>query len=359
MSENHLNLIDLNDYSVSFWNEIIELGHKIRCAPQDYASKLSGKIMATLFYEPSTRTQMSFQTAMLRLGGSIIGFDNPSTSSVAKGESLKDTTKIVSSYADVLVIRHPIAGAAKAAALTADCPVINAGDGGHLHPTQTLTDLLTLREEKGRLDNLTIGLCGDLKNGRTVHSLVKAMSCYKNNKFVFISTESLKLPSYIKDVLAVNGSEYKEVSNLEDAIGELDVLYMTRIQRERFASEQDYQRQKDVYVLDSFKMLKAKRDMIVMHPLPRVDEITNEVDKDPRAMYFKQAQYGMYVRMALILTIITNATHRSKLLFGKEYKVSCPNSKCITNCEHYLPHSFVGVGDNLICEFCDERTLNS
>ena len=304
MSEEHLNLIDLNDYPVSFWNEIIELGHKIRCNPDEYKTALSGKIMATLFYEPSTRTQMSFQAAMLRLGGSIIGFDNPSTSSVAKGESLKDTTKIVSSYSDVLVIRHPIAGAAKAAALTADCPVINAGDGGHLHPTQTLTDLLTLYEEKGRLDNLTIGLCGDLKNGRTVHSLVKAMSCYKGNKFVFVSTDSLKMPSYIKDVLAVNGAEYKEVAKLEDAIGELDVLYMTRIQRERFASEQEYLSQKDVYVLDSFKMLSAKKDMIVMHPLPRVDEITDEVDDDSRAIYFKQAKYGVYIRMALILTLL-------------------------------------------------------
>lgn len=357
LSSSYLNLIDLNDYPVAFWDRLIELGHNIKNDPEKYSQSCKGKIMATLFYEPSTRTQMSFQTAMIRLGGSIIGFDNPSTSSVAKGENLKDTTKIVSSYADILVMRHPVAGAAKAAALTADCPIINAGDGGHLHPTQTLTDLLTLREEKGSLENLTIGMCGDLKNGRTVHSLVKAMSMYKNNKFVFISTDALKLPSYIKDVLSVKGAEYKEVERLEDAIGELDVLYMTRIQRERFASEEEYQKQKDVYVLDRHKMLKAKKDLVVLHPLPRVDEISVDVDDDPRAKYFIQAKYGVYVRMALILTVLEGKEQPAPLLFGKEYRISCPNSKCITNTETYLPKSFVGIGDNLICEFCDERTL--
>lgn len=358
MSKNFVNLIDLNDYPVSFWNEIIELGHKIKREPHEFSEKCKGKIMATLFYEPSTRTQMSFQTAMLRLGGTIIGFDNPSTSSVSKGENLKDTTKVVSSYADILVMRHPTAGAAKAAALTADCPVINAGDGGHLHPTQTLTDLLTLREEKGTLENLTIGLCGDLKNGRTVHSLCKAMSCYKNNKFVLISTDFLKLPAYIKDVLCANGAEFKEVESLEEAIGELDVLYMTRIQRERFSSEEDYNRQKNVYVLDNKKMLKAKKDLIVLHPLPRVDEIAVEVDDDPRAMYFTQAKYGVYVRMALILTVLEGKYPPSPLLFGKtRNNFRCTNPKCITNSEEYLPKSFVGIGDNMICEFCDERTL--
>ncbi len=359
MSYNFVNLIDLNDYPVSFWNEIVELGHNIKSNPAEYSEKCKGKIMATLFYEPSTRTQMSFQTAMLRLGGSLIGFDNPSTSSVSKGENLKDTTKVVSSYADILVMRHPVAGAAKAAALTADCPVINAGDGGHLHPTQTLTDLLTLREEKGRLDNLTIGLCGDLKNGRTVHSLCKALSCYKNNKFVLISTDFLRLPSYIKDVLDAHGAEYKEVESLEGAIGELDVLYMTRIQRERFASLEEYEAQKNIYVLDNYKMLGAKNDLIVMHPLPRVDEIAIEVDDDPRAMYFKQAEYGVYVRMALVLTILNGNDKPAPLLFGKEKKICCPNPKCITNSENYLPKSFVGVGDNLICEFCDERALEN
>lgn len=357
MSNKFVNLIDLNDYPVEFWNKILSLGHDILNNPSAYQDKCKGKIMATLFYEPSTRTQMSFQTAMLRLGGQIIGFDNPSSSSVAKGENIKDTTKIVSSYADILVMRHPTAGAAKAAALSADCPIINAGDGGHLHPTQTLTDLLTLREEKGRLENLTIGLCGDLKNGRTVHSLCKALSCYKNNKFVLISTDFLRLPAYIKDVLNAHGAEFVEVESLEDAIGELDVLYMTRIQRERFSSEDEYNKQKNVYVLDSKKMLKAKQDLVVLHPLPRVDEIAIDVDDDPRALYFKQAKYGMYVRMALVLTILSQNQQPSPLLFGKVHKCACKNSKCITNTEHYLPKSFVGVGDNLICEYCDERLL--
>lgn len=357
MSEKFTNLIDLNDYPVEFWNKIVALGHDILNNPTAYQDKCRGKIMATLFYEPSTRTQMSFQTAMLRLGGQIIGFDNPSSSSVAKGENIKDTTKIVSSYADILVMRHPTAGAAKAAALSADCPIINAGDGGHLHPTQTLTDMLTLREEKGTLENLTIGLCGDLKNGRTVHSLCKALSCYKNNKFVLISTDYLQLPPYIKDVLNVHGVEFKEVEKLEDAIGELDVLYMTRIQRERFSSEDEYNRQKNVYVLDKKKMLKAKQDLVVLHPLPRVDEIAIEVDDDPRAMYFKQAKYGMYVRMALVLTVLEQSQKPAPLLFGKVHNCSCTNPKCITNSENYLPKSFVGVGDNLICEYCDERML--
>jgi aspartate carbamoyltransferase catalytic subunit len=260
--------------------------------------------MATLFYEPSTRTQMSFQSAMIRLGGSIIGFDNPQTSSVAKGENLKDTTKIVSNYSDIVVIRHPNPGAAKAAALSADCPIINAGDGGHLHPTQTLTDLLTLKLEKGRMDNLTIGICGDLKNGRTVHSLIKALSCYENNRFVLISTKELKVPSYIIDLLRAQCCDYKEVESLEEAISELDVLYMTRVQQERFFNEDDYLRLRDSYILTEEKMQLAKKDMCVLHPLPRVNEIAVEVDSDPRACYFKQVRNGRYVRMALILKLL-------------------------------------------------------
>lgn len=314
--------------------------------------------MATLFYEPSTRTQMSFQTAMLRLGGSIIGFDNPSNSSVAKGETLKDTTKIVSSYADILVMRNPLEGSAKAAAMSADCPVINAGDGGHLHPTQTLTDLLTLKCEKGRLDNLKVGLCGDLRYGRTVHSLLKALSKYHGNEFVLISTQELKLPSYIKDLLSARGCVFREVNSIEEAIDELDVLYMTRIQKERFASEQDYQRQKDVYVLDTEKMKKAKADMIVMHPLPRVDEISVDVDRDERAVYFKQAKNGVFVRMALVLCILEGELAGGELFSGKiDNSVKCTNPKCISNIEHYLPHSFHVSGDILECEYCDERIL--
>lgn len=357
MISNFSHLIDLNDYPVSWWNKIIDLGHEIKLHPQRFTHACDGKIMGTLFYEPSTRTQMSFQSAMIRLGGSIIGFDNPATSSVAKGENLKDTTKIVSNYADILVMRHPLPGAAKAAALTADCPVINAGDGGHLHPTQTLTDLLTLKEEKGRLDNLNIGLCGDLVNGRTVHSLCKALSAYSGNTFVLISTPQLRLPSYIKDVITASGSKYTEVSSLDEVINDLDMLYMTRIQRERFASEEEYLAQKDTYILDRKKLSKARADMIVMHPMPRVDEIAVEVDDDSRAIYFKQAKYGMYVRMALIMTMLEADTSTNLLKGSLHHGCSCSNPKCITNYENYLPKSFLGVGDTIECEYCDERKL--
>lgn len=350
-------LIDLNDYPVSWWNKIIDLGHDIRRHPQRYTHACDGKIMGTLFYEPSTRTQMSFQSAMIRLGGSIIGFDNPATSSVAKGENLKDTTKIVSNYSDILVMRHPLAGAAKAAALTADCPVINAGDGGHLHPTQTLTDLLTLKEEKGRLDNLNIGLCGDLVYGRTVHSLCKALSAYSGNTFVLISTPKLRLPSYIKDVITASGSKYTEVTSLDSIIGDLDMLYMTRIQRERFSSEAEYLAQKDTYILDRKKLNKSRLDMIVMHPMPRVDEIAIEVDNDKRAAYFEQAKYGMYVRMALIMTMLESGRGTTLLKGNVHHNCNCSNPKCITNAEDYLPKSFIGVGDTVECEYCDERKL--
>lgn len=357
MMSKFTNLIDLNDMPVEWWNKVVSLGAEIADNPARYAHECDGKIMATLFYEPSTRTQMSFQAAMLRLGGTIIGFDNPATSSVAKGENLKDTTKIVSGYADIMIMRHPSEGSAKAAALTAECPIINAGDGGHLHPTQTLTDLLTLSKEKGRLDKLTVGLCGDLKNGRTVHSLCKALSCYKGNKFVLISTPELRLPFYVKDILTAANCGFKEVNSIEEAIAELDVLYMTRIQRERFSSEEDYIKQKDVYRLDRAKMLKAKPDLCVLHPLPRVDEIEIAVDDDPRALYFKQAKYGMYVRMALILTVLKNE-YPTALLTGRVHKgVACTNPNCITQKEGYLPKSFRGKGDTLECEYCDERLL--
>ena len=359
MYSEYQHLIDLSDYPVSWWNKVVELGEKIYMNPSVYAHVCDGKIMATLFYEPSTRTQMSFQTAMIRLGGQIIGFDNPANSSVAKGETIKDTTKIVSNYADVLVMRHPIAGASKAASLTSDCSVINAGDGGHLHPTQTLTDLLTLKIEKHTLSGLTIGMCGDLLNGRTVHSLCKALSQFKNNKFIFISTPQLCMPSYIKDIIKASGSTFEEVNTIEEVIGKLDVLYMTRIQRERFASDKEYFAQKNTYVLDRQKMLRAKQDMIVMHPLPRVDEITVEVDDDKRAMYFKQAKYGMYVRMALIMTIL-GEKKGSETLKGKVINgVRCGNPNCITNHEEYLPKSFRVSGDGTLleCEYCDERKL--
>ncbi len=352
-------LIDLNDYPVEWWKSVVDLGEEIKNDPSKFAHECDGKVMATLFYEPSTRTQMSFQTAMIRLGGKIIGFDNPANSSVSKGESIKDTTKIVSSYADILVMRHPVAGSAKAAALTAECPVINAGDGGHLHPTQTLTDLLTLQIEKKTLSGLTVGMCGDLVNGRTVHSLCKALSRFKDNKFIFISTPELRMPAYIKDVITASGSTFEEVDTLEEAIGKLDVLYMTRIQQERFASREEYLAQKNTYVLDRIKMQDAKKDMIVLHPLPRVDEITVDVDDDSRAMYFTQAKYGVYVRMALVLTMLKNQTP-VELLRGSEYKsVCCGNPNCVTNLEAYLPKSFRASGDETLleCEYCDERKL--
>lgn len=352
------NLIDLNDMSADWWIKIIELAKKIKNNPLDYSKCCNGKIMGTLFYEPSTRTQMSFQTAMLRLGGTIIGFDNPQTSSVAKGENLKDTTKIVSSYADIMVIRHPSEGAAKAAALTAECPIINAGDGGHLHPTQTLTDLLTLSLQKNRLFGLTIGLCGDLMNGRTVHSLLKALCCFPDNKFILISTKELQLPSYIKDILKSSNCTFEETSSLEKVIGNLDVLYMTRIQKERFSSLEEYESQKNVYVLDTQKIKKAKKDLIVLHPLPRVDEITMDVDDDPRAMYFEQAKNGVYARMALILTIL-ECKDTTPILKGKiKRDIHCDNPRCITQTEKYLPNSFIGIGDIMECEYCDDRVLS-
>lgn len=355
---NFNNLIDMDDYTVPQWNEIISLGEQIKAHPEEYGDAAKGKIMATLFYEPSTRTQMSFQSAMLRLGGSLIGFDNPSNSSVAKGENLKDTIKIVSTYSDILVMRHTQEGSAKAAALCADCHIINAGDGGHLHPTQTLTDLLTLKCELGRLDNLTVGLCGDLKYGRTVHSLVKALSCFPNNKFVLISTPALALPGYIKDVIKGRGAEFTEVRTIDEAIKSLDMLYMTRIQRERFDSEDEYLKQRDVYCLTKAKMEYARRDMIVMHPLPRVNEIEVAVDDDPRAAYFRQANNGMYVRMALILYTLTKKPKVKPLLTGELHNsVTCSNPKCITQTEKYLPKSYINHGDFLICEYCDERIL--
>ncbi len=349
----YTNVIDLTDYGTEWWLSLVKLASDIYDDPDKYAHAAQGKIMATLFYEPSTRTQMSFQTAMLKLGGTIIGFDNPATSSVAKGENLKDTTKIVSSYSDILVMRHPEEGAAKAAALTADCPIINAGDGSHLHPSQTLLDMLTLYREKGRLEDLTIGLCGDLLNGRTVHSMCKALCGFKGIHFVLISAPELGMPDYIKDMLDAAHCSYTEESSLENAIGSLDMLYMTRVQKERFSSEEEYLRLKDVYTLDPAKLAKGKKDLIVMHPLPRVDEITMDVDEDPRAMYFKQAHYGVFARMALILTVLNDPMKPNALLKGETTDMQCRNPKCITQKEKYLPRSFTGKFAE--CEYCSCR----
>lgn len=312
--------------------------------------------MATLFYEPSTRTQMSFQAAMLRLGGQIIGFDNPVNSSVSKGETLKDTIRIVSGYSDIIVMRHPLEGAAKAASLASLCPIINAGDGGHLHPTQTLTDLVTLANEKDGLTGHTIGLCGDLRYGRTVHSLIKAMCKIGGSKFILISTPELAVPQYIKEIMDKSGCEYREANTLEECIGDLDVLYMTRIQRERFASPEQYEKQRGVFVLDRTKMKKAKKDLVVLHPLPRVDEIEVEIDDDPRAAYFRQAANGMYARMALILKIIEENIEINQQPISPDASFTCRNPRCITQQEHYLPHYFkADAAGELSCAYCDDK----
>lgn len=293
------------DLSVEETDKLLNLANDIEKNPEKYAHACAGKKLATCFYEPSTRTRLSFEAAMLNLGGSVLGFSSADSSSAAKGESVSDTIRVISSYADICAMRHPKEGAPLVASEKSTIPVINAGDGGHQHPTQTLTDLLTIHSLKGHLDNLTIGLCGDLKFGRTVHSLIHALIRYPNVKFVLISPEELRVPSYIReDVLVQNNVPFKEVVRLEEALPELDILYMTRVQKERFFNEEDYIRMKDFYILDKTKMELAPEDMLVLHPLPRVNEISTEVDDDPRAVYFKQAQYGVYVRMALILTLL-------------------------------------------------------
>lgn len=292
------------DFSVEELNDLFDLAKDIEFNRTKYAHACDGRILATCFYEPSTRTRLSFESAMLSLGGQVLGFSSAASSSAAKGESVSDTIRTVSCFADICAMRHPKEGAPMVAAAKSKIPVINAGDGGHEHPTQTLTDLLTIRSLKGRLDNFTIGFCGDLKFGRTVHSLIHALLRYENIHFVFISPDELKVPDYIIDELKEKNIAYEEVISLEEHIGELDLLYMTRVQRERFFNEEDYVRLKDFYILDKAKMSKAKEDMLVLHPLPRVNEISVEIDDDPRAVYFEQVQYGKYVRMALILTLL-------------------------------------------------------
>ena len=298
-------LIDIKELSVEEIDELIKVAKNIIAHPNEYHEKCKYKKLATLFFEPSTRTRLSFEAAMMELGGNVIGFSEASSSSASKGESVSDTVKIVGGYSDIIAMRHPKEGAPLVASLKSDVPIINAGDGGHNHPTQTLTDLLTISCEKNRLDNLTIGLCGDLKFGRTVHSLITAMSRYKNIKFVLISPEELKLPEYVKeDILDKNNIQYVETNDIEEYLGDLDILYMTRVQKERFFNEEDYLRLKDYYILNKEKLEKAKKDLCILHPLPRVNEISVEVDNDPRACYFKQARYGKYIRMALILKLL-------------------------------------------------------
>ncbi len=293
------------DFTVEELDHLFDLANDIENHPGKYAHACEGKKLATCFYEPSTRTRLSFEAAMLNLGGSVLGFSDAGSSSASKGESVADTIRVISCYADICAMRHPKEGAPLVASTKSLIPVINAGDGGHQHPTQTLTDLLTIRSNKGHLDNLTIGICGDLKFGRTVHSLINALIRYSNVRFVLISPEELRVPSYIRDdVLKHNNVDFKEVVRLEEVMNELDILYMTRVQRERFFNEEEYLRMKGFYILDKDKMKYAKEDMLILHPLPRVNEISVEVDDDPRAAYFQQAQYGVYVRMALILTLL-------------------------------------------------------
>ena len=298
-------LISPLDLSVRELEEILNLGQAIMKTPEKYSHVCEGKKLATLFYEPSTRTRLSFEAAMLNLGGKVLGFSSADTSAASKGESVADTIRVISSYADICAMRHPKEGAPTVAAMHSGIPVINAGDGGHNHPTQTLTDLFTIKELTGRLDNLTIGMCGDLKFGRTVHSLINAMVRYDNVRFILVSPNELKIPDYLRqEVLEAGNIDYIETNELEKYMPELDILYMTRVQRERFFNEEDYIRLKDSFILDAEKMKYAKKDMYVLHPLPRVNEISAEVDNDPRAVYFKQAKFGVYVRMALIITLL-------------------------------------------------------
>ena len=298
-------LISPLDFSIDETNDILELAGDIYRHPEKYSEICHGKKLATLFYEPSTRTRLSFEAAMLNLGGSVLGFSESSSSSAAKGETVADTIRVISAYADICAMRHPKEGAPQVASMYSSIPVINAGDGGHNHPTQTFTDILTIKELRGNIGNMTVGLCGDLKFGRTVHSLIQELVRYPDIKFVLISPEELKLPEYVKtEILDANNAPYMETASLEKALPELDVLYMTRVQRERFFNEEDYIRLKDTYILDKAKLKGAKSDLMILHPLPRVNEISTDIDDDPRAAYFKQAKYGVYVRMALILRLL-------------------------------------------------------
>ena len=356
-------LISILDLSVEELDELIATAKDIIAHPEAYWDKCAHKKLATLFFEPSTRTRLSFEAAMIELGGSVLGFSEASSSSASKGESMADTAKIVSCYADIIATRHPKAGAPYVASRNATIPIINAGDGGHHHPTQTLADLLTISREMGRLDNLTIGLCGDLKYGRTVHSLIEAMSRYSGIKFVLISPEELRIPGFIRyNVFENQGIPYTEVSSLEEAMPQLDVLYMTRIQRERFDDPWEYERLKDSYVLDTEKMKLAKEKMCVLHPLPRVNEISVKVDDDPRAAYFRQASNGKFMRMALILKLLDEAQKnplREEIdTTGLEYDRVCHNPKCITQTEQELPQIFRctdKAADIHRCIYCEQR----
>ncbi len=352
-------LIDILDLKTEEINSLIETAKDIMKNPDAYSEKCKGKKLATLFFEPSTRTRLSFEAAMYELGGNVLGFSEANSSSASKGESVADTSKIVSGYADIIAMRHPKEGAPFVAAINARIPVINAGDGGHHHPTQTLADLLTISVEKGRLDNLTVGFCGDLKYGRTVHSLIAALARYTGIRLVLISPDELKVPDYVKNgVIDKNGIPCRETSDLEASLPELDILYMTRIQRERFSDTDEYERLKDSYILTSDKMKLAKSDMSVLHPLPRVNEISVKVDSDPRACYFKQALNGKYIRMALILMLLEEAKNNPEAFsYSKEdliyEKFVCENDRCITSTEQELEQIFRKDNGACRCLYCD------
>ena len=355
-------LIDITDFTVQEIDELLKTACDISEHPEKYADACRGKKLATLFFEPSTRTRLSFEAAMLELGGNVIGFSEASSSSASKGESIADTAKIISCYADIMAMRHPKEGAPYVAARSASIPVINAGDGGHCHPTQTLADLLTIYREFGRLENITVGFCGDLKYGRTVHSLLSALGRYHNIKVILIAPEELKLPKYVKyEVLDRYGMEYIESTSLEDVIPQLDVLYMTRIQRERFDSYDEYERLKDSYILTVEKLASAKKEMRILHPLPRVNEISVKVDEDPRAAYFRQALNGKYMRMALILKLLKEAKEGKQMAEPADLlldKLHCDNPRCITSTEQEIVHSFRCVNpQNGIyrCIYCESK----
>ena len=360
-------LIDIFDLSISEIDELIATAEDIIANPAKYSDRCRGKKLATLFYEPSTRTRLSFESAMYELGGNVLGFSEANSSSAAKGESVADTAKTVSCFADIIAMRHFKEGAPLVASMNASVPVINAGDGGHNHPTQTLADLLTIRREKGKFEGLTVGFCGDLKYGRTVHSLCTALARYRDVKFVFISPKELKIPSYlIYEVIEKAGVEYVEVDSLEEAMPSLDILYMTRVQGERFEDKAEYERLKDSYILTAEKLKSAKEDMIILHPLPRVNEISVEVDYDSRACYFKQVLNGKYMRMALILKLLedanlgisADAVRPLPLSDDAEGKHVCQNPKCITRTEQELPQAFKLVDEEkniLRCKYCEKR----
>ena len=349
-------LIDFGDISREEWNGIYRRASAIMDDQDAFLDTCRGKVMASLFFEPSTRTNFSFQTAMLRLGGTVFGFADPKSSSTAKGETLKDTVTMVSGYADVVVMRNPREGAAKAASLYSSVPVINAGDGGHMHPTQTMADLTTITRLRGKVDGLSIGLCGDLKNGRTVHSLIKALAKFKDIKFFLIAPRELAVPEYIRAFMRENNMWFTEVTGLEAVIPQLDVLYMTRIQRERFVDPLEYERNKGIYILNRRKLERAKTELLVMHPLPRVDEIDVDVDDDPRAVYFEQARYGMFARMALLADLANQPREKPEPV-GIGHGPICCNQNCITQTEHYLPPLTKENGGVTCCAYCDAPIL--